>query len=240
MKIKRPKNTERIYSQKRVGSKLLLFSKMLAKDLKTMKMEPDRFKEFGMTIFCGRQGDGKSIMMVETLERLRQRYPKALILTNFGYRHQTQPFDSWNDLFEIRNGDNGVIFAIDEIQNEFSSAQSKNFPESLLGELTQQRKQKIKILATSQVYRRVAKPIREQCYEVVEMFTLASRWTFAKCFDANDYNEMIDSSNPNMKFKTRRKWRMNFVQDDEIRDLFDSYAKVERMKKMDYVRESQK
>ena len=104
----------------------------------------------------------------------------------------------------------------------------------MLAEITQQRKQKIKILATSQVFTRVAKPLREQTYEVVECVTVAGRWTFAKCFDADDYNTMIDSSKPDLKLKMRRKWRKNFIQDNRIRELYDSYAKVERVKRLEY------
>ena len=40
----------------------------------------------------------------------------------------------------FKNGTDGVIFAIDEIQNEFSCANSKDFPETLLSQVTQQRK----------------------------------------------------------------------------------------------------
>lgn len=240
MKMKRKKikkiKLEKIYSQVRFIKKFFLFWVWFIRDIKERKANPDLFLEFGLTMFCGRQGDGKTTAMIEYLERMRRKYPKAIILTNFGYINETQPFNSWNDLLEIRNGDHGVIFAIDEIQNEFSTTQSKNFPETLLAEITQQRKQRIKIVSTSQVFRRVAKPLREQTYEVVECKTLLSRWTFTKCFDADDYNEMLDSNKPDMKHKIKRKYRKNFIQDTNLRELFNSYAKVDRMKKLEYIR----
>lgn len=235
-RLKRTKKKEKIYSQIRFIKKFFLFWYWLIKDIKERKKNPDLFLEYGLTMFCGRQGDGKTTAMIEYLERTRKKYPKAIILSNFGYVNETAPFESWNDLLNVRNGDYGVIFAIDEIQNEFSTTQSKTFPETLLSEITQQRKQRIKIVATSQVFRRVAKPLREQTYEVVECKTLLGRWTFTKCFDADDYNEMLDSNNPDMKYKIKRKYRKNFVQDTKLRELFNSYAKVERMKKLEYVR----
>jgi len=97
--------------------------------------------------------------MVEYLERMRKRYPKAKIITNFGYVFEDQPMYSWEDIFTIRNGVEGVIFAIDEIQNEYNSNSWKTFPEGLLSEITQQRKQKIKIVSTSQVFTRVVKQL---------------------------------------------------------------------------------
>lgn len=191
------------------------------------------FKEFGLTMFCGRQGGGKTISMVEYLECMRNKYPKLIIVTNFGYKYETRPMKSWRDFTEIRNGLDGVIFAIDELQNEFSCTDWKDFPENLLMQITMQRKQRIKIVATSQVFTRVVKQLREQCYEVVECNTLLERWTFQRCFDAEEYNAVIE--NPDRKRKLRRKWRKSFVQDDYIRSLFDSYQVIEQMRQKQFI-----
>lgn len=226
---------KKVYSERNFFIKFGRFTRLLFEDLATMERNPNLFKEFGVTMYCGRQGDGKTVSMIEYLVRMRKKYPKVKIVTNFGYEDEDAAFNSWQDILEIRNGDEGVIFAIDEIQNEFSTKMSKDFPESLLSEITQQRKQRIKIVATSQVFTRVAKPIREQSYEVVECKTLANRWTFQKCFDADDYNDMIDAP-VKVKHKVRRKWRRNFVQDVELRNMFDSYKKVARIKGTEYIK----
>ncbi len=191
------------------------------------------FNEFGVTLFTGMQGAGKTTAMVEYLVRMRKLYPKVKIYTNFGFKGQDGEFTHWNQFFEVRNGEDGVIFAIDEIQNEFNSIDWKNFPPTLLAEITQQRKQRIKIVSTSQVFTRVAKPIREQTFEVVECYTLFGRWVFTKAFDALEYEAVI--ANPVIKQKLHRKWRRNFIQDNKLRELYDSYAKVEKMKRTTYV-----
>lgn len=196
------------------------------------------FKEFGTTFYCGRQGAGKTTAMVEYLERMREKYPKAMIITNFGYKHENQPMTDWKDFFNVKNGTDGVIFAIDEIQNEFSSSAWNKFPESLLSEITQQRKQRVKVVCTSQVFSRVAKPLREQAFDVVECVTFASRWVFTTCFDAYDYNDSIDS--PTMKKKIRRLYRKNFLQDDYLRSLFDSYAKIERLERTEFLQKKER
>jgi len=187
------------------------------------------FEEFGLTMYCGRQGAGKTMAMTEYLERMRVKYPKALIITNYSYIHESRPMVDWGDFFKIQNGTDGVIFAIDEIQNEFSSSAWKNFPESLLSEITQQRKQRVKIVCTSQIFTRVAKPLREQANDVVECRTLGGRWTFMKCYDAVDYSNNIDS--PTGKEKLRLLYRKSFLQDDNLRNLYDSYAKIERLER---------
>lgn len=193
------------------------------------------FKPYGLTCFVGRQGGGKTISMVEYLDRLKELYPDAIVITNFNYIKQDMPFTSWRQFTEVRNGLKGVIFAIDELQNEYNSNNWKDFPEDLLSVVTMQRKQRIKIVATTQVFTRVVKQLREQCYEVVECKTFLGRWTKQKCYDADDYNYIIDNPTPERKFRTRKKWKHSFVQSNLIRQLFDSYAVVQSVKEKEYL-----
>jgi len=193
----------------------------------------DEFQEFGLTLYCGRQGAGKTISMVEYLNRAHYRYPKALIVTNFDYIHATRRMESWQDFMDIRNGEDGVIFAIDEIHSEYSSASSKNFPESLLSEISQQRKQRVKIVATAQVFNRVAKPLREQCFSVNLCSTFFKRWTFTREYHAQAYEMYCESTNRDKKLKTLGKH--SFVQSDYLRNCYDTYSKIERMRTTDFI-----
>lgn len=194
-----------------------------------IKTKEKVFREYGVTIYCGRQGAGKTIAMVEYLERMKKKYPKVKVITNFDYKNQDKQMQSWEDIFKIRNGVQGVIFAIDEIQNEYDSTKWKSFPEGLLSEITQQRKQRIKIICSSQVFTRVVKQLREQCFNVVECYTMLGRWTFCRSFCAEDYNAYVDNPDPEKKKYIKREWRHSFIQTDYIRNLYDTYAKVERL-----------
>ena len=231
MKIKKRSGEQRFetLSNKSFWLKFLIFFGCLFHDIFSRIKNGQDFREYGLTLYCGRQGAGKTMAMTEYLERMRKKYPKAIICTNFGYVHQNFPMTDWKQIFSVRNGLDGVIFAIDEIQNEYNSASWKNFPEGLLAEITQQRKQRIKIVGTSQVFTRVVKQLREQTFEVVDCRTLAGRWTFTKSFDAEEYNAVCDR--PEVKMKLRRLWRKNFVQTKRLRELYDSYAKIEQMTK---------
>lgn len=232
--MKKKKRTKYFqYTANHFFTKLIKFFVFLFTDLRASIKNGREFNEYGLTMYCGKQGAGKTISMVEYLERMRVLYPDAIIVTNFGYQHEHMQFSDWKMFYEVRNGTKGVIFAIDEIQNEFESNAWKTFPPNLLREITQQRKQRIKVVATSQVFTRVVKPLREQTFEVVECFTFIRRWTFTKAFDAQEYEAVIQ--NPTLKNKLRRLWRKNFVQDKKIRNLFDSYAKIEAMKNTEYI-----
>ena len=217
-------------------SKLCDFIRWKLVDFCYLLINGKQFNLFGVTMFCGRQGSGKTISMVEMLDRIKREFPDCIIVTNFGYINQDYHLTDWRQLLEIRNGENGVVFAIDEIQNEYDNSKWQDFPEGILSVITQQRKQRIKILLTSQVYTRVVKQIREQCFEVVECKTLFGRWTREKCFDAEDYNLLIDNPNPEKKFKMPKMWRYSFIQSDFIRNLYNSYEVVEKMKKEDFIK----
>lgn len=219
----------------RFFSMLLDLLRWLVYDLLYTIINGKVFKPYGLTCFVGRQGGGKTISMVEYLDRMKEIYPDAIVVTNFNYTKQDLPFTSWRQFTDVRNGLRGVIFAIDELQNEYNSNNWKDFPEDLLSVVTMQRKQRIKIIATTQVFTRVVKQLREQCYEVVECKTFLGRWTKQKCYDADDYNYIIDNPTPERKFKTRKKWKYSFVQSNFIRNLFDSFAIVESIKNKDFI-----
>lgn len=229
---------KKIYSEKNFFAKLAIFSYFAYQDIKFTIKFGKPFSEYGVSMYCGRQGYGKTVAMVEYLERMRKKYPNVKIVTNFGYVHETQPMEDWKDFYEIRNGSDGVIFAIDEIQNEYNSNKWKEFPESLLSEITQQRKQKVKIICSSQVYTRVVKPLREQTFDVIECRTLAGRWTFCKAFDSIEYESV--HAQPMLKNKLRRSWRRNFVQNDKLRNLYNTEEKVKKMKNTEYIPRSER
>ncbi len=207
-------------------------------DLLRRRESESYFREYGFTIFVGRQGSGKTISMVHYLEEMRKKYPGVLVVTNFRYSHADRIMKDWRDFFEIRNGTDGVIFAIDEIHSEYSSASWKDFPESLLSEISMQRKQRIKIVATAQVFARVAKPIREQSFSVVCCDSYLGRLTRNREYDAAEY---CTADTPyQVRKKCRPLSRRMFVQSDELRACYDTWEKVERLKRTEFLPRSER
>ena len=76
-------------------------------------------------------------------------------------------YDGLDCIKLLSNGIEGVFYLIDEIHLEFNSLESKNIPIEIMVEVSQQRKQRKHIVGTSQVYMRLAKPLREQIDTVV-------------------------------------------------------------------------
>ena len=184
--------------------------------------DPDEFTEYGVHIIAGKQGTGKSITLTYLLLRYQQMFPKLKIATNYYYTHEDKHINHWKDIINYNNGKYGVIVVLDEIQNWFNSLQSKDFPPEMLTEITQQRKQRKVIFGTSQVFSRIAKPIREQTYMLYEPSTLFGCITFVRKYDVT-----TDCDGQ----ATTKKYRgcFFFIQNERIRNSFDTYRKVENL-----------
>lgn len=135
----------------------------MAFNFRFWKDNPQYFEPDGIWVFCGCQGSGKTLSAVQTVQKLHDMYPKAVIVSNVSITGiDTVPFTDYSQIERTKNDIYGVIFLIDEIQVLFNSLESKNIPLSEIACFCQNRKDRRVIIGTSQVYSRIAKPIREQ------------------------------------------------------------------------------
>ncbi len=200
---------------------LVLLPKQFALDF--MTRQPDEFNYYGLHMFCGEQGAGKTISVIEFLLFLQSKYPKLKVRTNMYYKYQDSQLYHWKQLIKNDNGIYGQVEVIDELQTWFSSNESKNFPPSMLTEISQQRKQRKMLIGTAQVFGRIAKPIREQVTFVYLPRTYFGCLTIVKMAKASDYDYELN------RFKKiiKRYW---FVHNEKIRNAYDTFAKIERYK----------
>jgi len=190
-----------------------------------LNSDPEYFREYGVHIVAGEQGSGKTITVAYLLRQFKRVYPRLYIKTNFHYKREDGQIRHWRDIVASDNGIYGEIDVIDEIQNWFNSLQSKDFPPEMMTEITQQRKQRKIILGTSQVFTRVAKPIREQTFMLYEPHTLFGCLTFVFIFKPII---KADSGTPDQK---KFRGLFFFVHDNELRESYDTYYKIEEMSK---------
>lgn len=146
---------------------LINIFKIIKYKIKFRKEHPYYFLTDGLMVFCGPQGSGKTLSAVKYVKGLVHKYPKSILVTNVDIRglpegYKVHRYAGPEDLSKYSNGEYGVIFFIDEIQNDFNCLESKEIPPSVYTEICQQRKQRKTVIGTSQVYTRVAKQFREQ------------------------------------------------------------------------------
>lgn len=143
----------------------------ISHDLAFRRANPDFFDPCGITVFCGAQGSGKTLSAVKLAKEILKDYPKAQICSNLtinGIDRDIIPFTDYDQLHTLTNEEKGIIFFIDEIHVLWNSLESKSIPISDMAVFCQMRKHRRCIIATSQVYSRIAKPIREQLHMVIK------------------------------------------------------------------------
>lgn len=176
---------------------------------KDFRYHPTYFRTFGTCVFCGSQGEGKTLNATQYVLKLCDEYPRAILVSNVAikdrpfnaemvqlengdyilkstttgryintdsilvrsmfsdYEPVTVEYTGLDMLKYISNNEYGVIFFIDEIHLELNSLESKNIDIEVMVEISQQRKQRKHIVGTSQIFMRMAKPLREQIHDIV-------------------------------------------------------------------------
>lgn len=132
---------------------------------------PDYFYPAGIWVFCGPQGSGKTLSAVQCLKKMCLEYPKAIVCSNIdikGIDNEVIPFTDYEQLKTLDNGIQGIIFFLDELHILWNSLESKDIPISEMACFCQMRKNRRVIIGTSQVYSRIAKPIREQLQYAID------------------------------------------------------------------------
>ena len=224
---KRIKRRTNHYKKRSIIKRLLFdFPKQFVEDL--FNKDPEAFEEYGFNIITGKQGSGKTLTLVYLLLKLKKEYPKLIIKTNMAYKHEDGVISHWSDLMSFTNGIYGEIDVLDEVQNWFSCAQSKDFPPEMLNVVTQQRKKRKMILGTSQVFARVAKPLRENTYMLYKPLTIFGCITIVRKV------EPILEADGNVA-KEVNKGMFFFVHSKEIRQAYDTFKTIDGMKKSGFI-----
>lgn len=189
---------------------------------------------YGIWLFCGLYGQGKTMALSEYLTRMRRKYgDKIYICTNYGFIGEDFPLTDWKVL--LKEYDKPIIFGYDEIQNEFSSRDYKNFPVQLVTMLTQNRKGLGKqVVGTAQRFGRVDKILRELASHVVECKTFFGRWTTTKRYDVEDYEEYLSCVDVRKKRKIPKR-KYSFIQTDKLRNCYDSFQMLDSARNKEYM-----
>lgn len=217
---KRKKKSE--YKKRNFLLRLFIdFPNALSRDF--FQRNPDAMKIHGVFIFAGSQGSGKTISAIQFIRKQLKKFPLIKIKSNIDINFQHGRINHWKDVVSSNNGEIGEIDFLDELQNWFSSNESSNFPPEMLTEITQQRKQHKVIVGTSQVFTRLSKPIREQTTYLCLPNTFFGCLTFVRVFEP-EFNESGDL------LKKRFVRMYFFVHDKELRECYDTYEKVERLR----------
>lgn len=132
-----------------------------------------------------------------------------------------------DDFARYNNDDKGVVFLVDEIQLYLNSLASKNINMDVITQISQQRKQRKHIVCTSQVFGRMAKPLREQFSCVILCKS------YFRCLQMNrlidrDSIDGDDSTGTNLKGTVRKKFF--WFHSPKMYKRYDTYYVIQRNK----------
>lgn len=191
---------------------------------------PDYFYPAGIWVFCGAQGSGKTLSAVQALKKICKEYPKAIVVSNLhirGIENKMIPFESYDQLKELSNGIQGIIFFLDELHILWNSLESKDIPISEMACFCQMRKDRRVIIGTSQVYSRIAKPIREQLQYAIDCKNYFKILQVNKILDPSECiekNGNIEAKHIGTKF---------WFHKPELYDSYDTLFKIEKAKRIE-------
>lgn len=156
---------------------------------------PEYFKPDGIVVFTGMQGSGKTLSAVQYIDRLARKYPAVKIVSNCALNlstgHEIIPYTGYEQIKEMDNGYAGIILFLDEIQSEFNSLDSKSVDPAWFQVISMQRKRRLHVVGTSQLFSRIAKCWREQFHNVVEcrcIFGVLQSNCMVDCNNAKEIN----------------------------------------------------
>ncbi len=185
------------------------------------------FNMYGVYLFCGRVGCGKTISMVHEAERLKKKFPKLKIYANFNTPLADEQIKGWQDILNSKNIDEngvnqGILFLFDEIHLTFDSQSWSKAPVNLLEYVSLQRHFHKCIFGSSQVWTRVNKILREQTDFVVECSCHFGKRLVKNVF----FTQEVYQINGDLKDEGLRK-RQNykrycFYASDRLRGLYDT------------------
>ena len=189
---------------------------------------PDYFYPAGIWVFCGPQGSGKTLSAVQCLQKMCKEYPKAIVCTNLdikGIDNEIIPFEDYEQLKTLDNGIKGIIFFLDELHILWNSLESKDIPITEMACFCQMRKNRRVIIGTSQVYSRIAKPIREQLQYAIDC---KNYFGILQVNNVLDPSESIEKNGTlEAKHITTKFW----FHRPELYNSYDTLFKIEKAKR---------
>lgn len=137
------------------------------------------------------------------------------------------PFVDNDDFAKYFNGESGVIYLVDEIQLYLNSLESKNINMDVMTQISQQRKQRKHIVTTSQVFGRMAKPLREQFSNVI---VCKNYLGFLQVNSLVDRDSLDTESSSDTKISGKVKKKFFWFHNPKMYSRYDTYYVIERGK----------
>ena len=188
-----------------------------------------RFDEYGIIVFYGPQGCGKTMAVTHYAQKIWSKYPSAIIGSNYDLLIDDFDIPDLKTILTKKHqnekGENlPIIFCFDELNQWAHCREWASLPKSVIGELAYQRKNKRLILGTAQSISQLDRQIRIQC--------ASGEWR--RCYTFFDFVTLVVRFKPDFDEEgNARKKKLRgfyiFFQDEVLRYLYDTNRTIERI-----------
>lgn len=202
------------------------------------------FEGWGLHLYVGKFGAGKTCTLVHDAYKICARYPQVSVVTNFKLMNfpdhtHIYPLKTVQD---ILNAPDNTLVLIDEIGTVFNSRDflgGKGVPKILFQHICQCRKRHIEILATTQRWNFLDKQLRD----VTDTVTAARVWLkhpFSRMVTCRVYNAQdYDLAFTNPVYQPKMEGCNVYIQTDDFRCRYDTDELVETMLASDYLSDAE-
>lgn len=178
----------------------------------------------GSRVYKGFQGSGKTLSMVDYAFRVRSNFPKCKLFSNiklFGIRYYH--FSNADELalaLNVRNGQDGCIVLIDEAHLFFNKKNGISL--DVLTAISQQRKDRVRLIFSSQIWEELDISLRKQVKEIVSCRCFLGKWQVNTISNGETlrYNK-LEGQYEAQKIRTEI-----FKHNDEMYKRYDTFQKI--------------
>ena len=199
------------------------------------------FNGWGIHLFTGKFGKGKtSLMTIKALE-IAEKYPQVTIVTNINIKNFPEhtrilPLKHADD---ILNAPKNSLILIDEIGTLFNSRDftsgTNSVPKPMFQHLCQCRKRRLQIFATVQRFNLLDKQIRDITATVTECKTSFAH-PFSRMLTGIEYDiDEYEAYCTNKMYNPRIQAVCAYIQRNQYRQLYDTSELVQGLLTMEYL-----
>lgn len=179
----------------------------------------------GSRVYKGFQGSGKTLSMVKYAFDISKRFPLCHIFSNIKIvglpnYHYIESDNDVKTALEFPNGGGGVLVLLDEAHLYFNK--KSGIPLDVLTSISQQRKDRRRIVFSSQIWEELDISLRKQVKEIVSCRCLFGKIQFNQIFDG----ETLTWDKMNSSYVAKKIRSEIFKHYDSLYSSYSTFQKI--------------
>lgn len=181
----------------------------------------------GTIVFKGFQGSGKTLSMVHYLFSLQKQFPNCIVFSNVVIRglknfHLIENDDDVAQAICASNGADGVVLLLDEAHLFFNKKTGISL--DVLTAISQQRKDRRRIILSSQIWEELDISLRKQVKHIVSCYCRLGKIQINTISDG----ETLSYDKQAGMYTAKKLYTEIFKHNQKLYDSYDTYQKIVR------------